>query len=994
MVDSMNVSSLSLPESQLVGAPLTSVVIPARNAEETIKRTLQSLVAQTNPSWQALIVDDSSVDTTSAIVSDYAARDSRFIGLKSPERGAAAARNVGISHASGERLLFLDSDDWVNPSFLEKMNGALDDHPDAVAAYCNWCRVFENADEAPDQGDDRIQQDPVEAFARSCATVIHSVLIRKRAVLEAGVFDTSLRTCEDWDLWQRVARLGGSWIHVRERLSYYWMSDRSLTQDMEQMMADARVVIARGFATRESATGSPKGAGNGAPNSGAATAELTYAYFALWCAAFDCGRGREVAVPPTVLATLPQAQHAIDPIVTVLLDGVSVGARLLPSRLASEWSQYGVELTGLVCAIGQAWGKPATARKIQYDFERKILDCDDLASARELSLTLGLRVDLRRLPHVRPNRSVDRLYVYLCNGPHVLALLDVGVLGTVDLNFWITLVTQHLKHLHIREQAGRIFRLTIKIYSRMERLRQFIRSSSASHQNRLQAIRKSMSLRAIPLKSPGEEVSDSRRSRGREPSRDLAREEFWEILFTEEDPWNYGSAYEQEKYSRQLQMLPAEQPKRALELACAEGYFTRQLAPRVERLIAADISTKALERARARCGEHWNVDFVQLDLSADALPQDLDLIVCSEVLYYLKDEAELDRVANRLADALRPGGRLVTAHAFVLKDNMSRTGFDWENPYGAETIARVIGGVPGLALEASMQTELYRVDRFKRLFPGEIISDPQVTDVKTNVPIETEVARFIVWNGAITRRTTVVQTERRERIPILAYHRIATDGPTELAPYRLSPEAFQEQMLWLRRNGYHTINSEQLARCIANDHPFLGRPVLITFDDGYEDFAERAWPILQRNDFSAEVFIVADLVGRRAEWDGSFGLPAPLMDTATIVSLAAEGVAFGSHLASHPRSDGLSTLEVAEELLRSRIQLEKWLGRSVTSLAAPFGCTDQRLRILAAECGYTIGFNTANRAATLKDDPLDLPRIEVRGDCTLETFAASLEACR
>jgi chemotaxis methyl-accepting protein methylase len=139
----------------------------------------------------------------------------------------------------------------------------------------------------------------------------------------------------------------------------------------------------------------------------------------------------------------------------------------------------------------------------------------------------------------------------------------------------------------------------------------------------------------------------------------------------------------------------------ALELACAEGHFTRQLAGRVKRLQATDISTNALDRARIRCEGHRNVEFSQLDLSADPLPQEMDLIVCSEVLYYLNDEAELESVAKRLAQALRPSGYLVAAHAFVLKDNMSRTGLDWENPYGAEMITRVIQGVPGLALEAS-----------------------------------------------------------------------------------------------------------------------------------------------------------------------------------------------------------------------------------------------------------------------------------------------------
>jgi peptidoglycan/xylan/chitin deacetylase (PgdA/CDA1 family) len=226
----------------------------------------------------------------------------------------------------------------------------------------------------------------------------------------------------------------------------------------------------------------------------------------------------------------------------------------------------------------------------------------------------------------------------------------------------------------------------------------------------------------------------------------------------------------------------------------------------------------------------------------------------------------------------------------------------------------------------------------------------------------------------------------RPHVPVLMYHRIARDGPEELARYRVYPDAFEEQMVWLRRNGYHTINSEQLAWFVVNNHPFVGRPVLVTFDDGYEDFAEHAWPILKANDFIAEVFIATDLVGRRAEWDASFGMPAPLMDAEQIITLAAEGVSFGSHLASHPRSDRLSSLELAQELLRSRIQLEEWLKRPAMSLAVPFGCTDQRLRILAAECGYKTVFNTVSRAARVKDDLFDLPRIEVRGDCTLEAF--------
>lgn len=157
---------------------------------------------------------------------------------------------------------------------------------------------------------------------------------------------------------------------------------------------------------------------------------------------------------------------------------------------------------------------------------------------------------------------------------------------------------------------------------------------------------------------------------------------FWEGLFCQPDPWNYGSAYEQEKYALQLELLPEGTIACALELACAEGRFTEKLAARVQRLIATDISTTALARAADRCRSNPHIEFRQLDLSADNLPQDVDLIVCSEVLYFLTDEAELRRVAKRMAAAFVPGGHIITAHALGLREDMTKTGFDWDHPWG------------------------------------------------------------------------------------------------------------------------------------------------------------------------------------------------------------------------------------------------------------------------------------------------------------------------
>ena len=347
-----------------------------------------------------------------------------------------------------------------------------------------------------------------------------------------------------------------------------------------------------------------------------------------------------------------------------------------------------------------------------------------------------------------------------------------------------------------------------------------------------------------------------------------------------------------------------------------------------------------------------------------------------------------------MADALKPGGRLLTAHAFVLQDDRSRTGFDWGHRWGARTIARVFAAVPQLALERSLHTELYGIDLFVRVDAPQPSREPTVEREPISAKIEIEVARHIVWDGAVARRAELATTEQHSQVPVLLYHRVASDGPTALARYRVSPAIFRSQMRWLRRSGYHSITSEELAWFLAHKHSFVGRPVAITFDDGYQDFAEAAWPILRRHDFRAEVFVVTDLAGQASTWDGQLGDPAPLMDSRTIAQLASEGASFGSHLASHRGADGLSTRELAEELIRSRAALQRWLGRPIESLAAPFGLTDERLRLLAADCGYRIGYGTHEGAAQLKSDPLDLPRIEVQGDWTLDTFIARLEACQ
>jgi hypothetical protein len=220
-------------------------VVPAHNAEVTLARALDCLLDQKIVDWEAIIVDDASTDRTAAIIAGYVEHDARFRTLSACAYSAAGARNSGISTARGHWLMFLDADDWVDASFLAKMLAALKTAPDAVAAYCGSRRVMPDGELTPVEHHSELAIQPFETFVCRCAIRTHALLATGRQ-LSSGGFDPSPRTCEDWDLWQRLARLGKNWVMATSR----WLhraSPNSLTRNATQMLADAETVITRGF---------------------------------------------------------------------------------------------------------------------------------------------------------------------------------------------------------------------------------------------------------------------------------------------------------------------------------------------------------------------------------------------------------------------------------------------------------------------------------------------------------------------------------------------------------------------------------------------------------------------------------------------------------------------------------------------------------------------------------------------------------------------------
>ena len=99
--------------------PKISIIIPMYNVEKYLRRCLDSVQNQTFPDWQAICVDDGSPDKSGAIAEEYAKRDKRFIVLHKENGGLSDARNFGMPRATGEYIMFLDSDDFIHPQTME-----------------------------------------------------------------------------------------------------------------------------------------------------------------------------------------------------------------------------------------------------------------------------------------------------------------------------------------------------------------------------------------------------------------------------------------------------------------------------------------------------------------------------------------------------------------------------------------------------------------------------------------------------------------------------------------------------------------------------------------------------------------------------------------------------------------------------------------------------------------------------------------------------------
>ncbi|HOM16915.1 MAG TPA: glycosyltransferase [Thermoguttaceae bacterium] len=228
--------------------PLISVVIPVYNGQSFVAQAIESVLAQTWPRVELIVVNDGSTDRSAEVIARYA---DRLVLVEQPNRGVAAARNAGMERAQGEFVALLDQDDWWRPEKLARQAKLLLADPRIGLVHT----AVEHYDQARQEwvGPLNPQARP-ELLVGQCFRRLlldnqiynSTVLLRAEALRQVGLCDLSIRgnTVQDYDLWLRIAK---HWelAYVPEPMVIFRIHGHQGTWDRRLMLSEEARLLER-----------------------------------------------------------------------------------------------------------------------------------------------------------------------------------------------------------------------------------------------------------------------------------------------------------------------------------------------------------------------------------------------------------------------------------------------------------------------------------------------------------------------------------------------------------------------------------------------------------------------------------------------------------------------------------------------------------------------------------------------------------------------------
>ncbi len=218
---------------------LISVIIPCYKQARYLREAIESVLAQTYPYFEIIVVDDGSPDDTPDIAKGY----SGIRYVRQNNQGVSAARNTGISESKGDYLIFLDADDRLLPTALQTGLSCLDDHPEFAFASGHIRLISSDGSPLPSPEQSCIERDHYLTLLQGNYIWTPAAVIFRRSVFEFGfVYDTSFSGSADWDLYLRISRSLAVSCHGNV-VAEYRVHGAGMTSDSGLMLKECLAVL-------------------------------------------------------------------------------------------------------------------------------------------------------------------------------------------------------------------------------------------------------------------------------------------------------------------------------------------------------------------------------------------------------------------------------------------------------------------------------------------------------------------------------------------------------------------------------------------------------------------------------------------------------------------------------------------------------------------------------------------------------------------------------
>ena len=230
--------------------------------------------------------------------------------------------------------------------------------------------------------------------------------------------------------------------------------------------------------------------------------------------------------------------------------------------------------------------------------------------------------------------------------------------------------------------------------------------------------------------------------------------------------------------------------------------------------------------------------------------------------------------------------------------------------------------------------------------------------------------------------------KKKYEVPVVMYHRVINKSENEgIHGTYIYENIFREHMKYLKDNNFSVITFEDLNNIgWRNRFDKNKKYIIITFDDGYVDNYELAFPILKEFNFKATIFLMGESTYNewdvKADGEKSF----PLMSVERIKEMQDYGIEFGAHTFNHPKLNKLSNDEIKHQIVDVKKPLEEKIGREIITFAYPYGILNDYAKKMVEEAGYTFGVATDSGSVCLSDDLYQIRRIAIFPNTNLFSF--------